>query len=270
MSEEIDVDDSKHEDYVSKGDSESYVSPDLRITVYGGNKEEVKESIENDLGTDVHYYQTWITLSILKRLGFVFEGGVESSMTLSGVLCMFITVIAIFALFFFWQLVIFFIVIGVLALFSGGAALRYLRGTFIESQTEVMEFSKVEEFARNQIEAGRFVKVECDLEDTEIGPITKKTTSVTEIFELGIWLSLIVATLFLVFQVVYWFFNGHWISGLNLDSAFQEISFLILFGLSFLLGIIIMDIGVIKRGRLETELSGSYTSLSPPSSDTVE
>ena len=93
--EESDV---EHEDYVSEGDSELSDSPDLRITVYGGKRGDVKESIDTHLGSDTNFYQTWITLSILKRLGFVFEGGVESSITLEGVICMFITVIGIFAI----------------------------------------------------------------------------------------------------------------------------------------------------------------------------
>jgi ABC-type multidrug transport system fused ATPase/permease subunit len=270
MSDDISTDefdeDVEYEDYVSEEASELSVSPDLRITIYGGKREEVKESIDTHLGSDTKFYQTWITLSVLKRLGFVFEGGVESSGSLTGVVCMFILIIVIFAVFFFWQFIVFFIVIGVLALFSGGAALRYLRGTFIESQTKTSDFSKLETFAQEQIEAGRFVKVDCDIQDTELGPIAKKATSTTGIFELGIWLSLLIATLFLVFQVIYWVINGHWISGLNPESALQEIYFLSLFGLAFLLSIIIMDIGVLKRGQLETELSGGYSSLSLPSS----
>jgi hypothetical protein len=273
MSDEYDIEqpdedkepDVEYEDYVSEGDSDPYESSDFRITVYGGKRKDVKDSIDTHLGSDTNFYQTWITLSMLKRLGFVFEGGVESSITLEGVICMFISVIAIFSLFFFWQFIIFFIVIAVLALFSGGAALRYMRGTFIESQTKDMDLSKVETFALAQIEAGRFIKVESDVKETEIGPIARKSTSVTNMFELGIWLSLAIATLFLIFQVVHWLVNGHWISGLNVDTALQEIYFLIAFGLAFLLGIIIMDIAVLKRGQLETELSGGYSSLSPPS-----
>jgi hypothetical protein len=265
MSDEIEFDDLdefdededlEYEEYVSEGDADSYISGDFRITVYGGNRDEVKESIDTHLGSDTKFYQTWITLSILKRLGFVFEGGVESSLTLSGAICMFILIIAIFAIFFFWQFIVFFIVIGVLALFSGGAAFRYLRGTFIEEQSEEIDSSKIESFIREQIEKGRFVKIDCDREDFEIGPIAKKASSTTHIFEAGIWLSLSIATLFLVFQVVYWFFNGHWISG----SATQEIYLLTLFGLSFLLGIIIMDYGVLKRGQLETDLSKGTSS----------
>ena len=273
MSEETDIDDLdeedediEYEDYVSKGDSEEYKSGDLHITIYGGNKEEVKESIETHLGADIKFYQTWITLSILKRLGFVFEGGVESSGSLTGVVCMFIMVIAIFALFFFWQIIVFFIVLAVLALFSGGAALRYLRGTFIEAQSEKMDFSKIESFTRDQVEAGRFVKVNCKTENVEIGHITSKASSITSMFEMGIWLSLGIATLFLVFQAIYWLFYGHFISGLNVDTAVQEIFTLAVFGLAFLVGIVIMDFGVIKRDQLEAELSGGNSALSSETS----
>jgi hypothetical protein len=269
MSEEIDSDDLdevdedvEYEDYVSKGDSEAYESSDLHITVYGGNKEEVKESINTHLGADTKFYQTWITLSVLKRLGFLFEGGVESSGSLSGVVCMFIMVIAIFALFFFWQIIVFFIVLAILALFSGGTALRFLGGTFIEAQSETMDFSNLESFAQDQVEAGRFVKVKCKAKDVEMGPITSRASAVTDIFELGIWLSLGIATLFLIFQVVYWLFNGHWISGLNVDTALQEIYLLTVFGLAFLVGIIVMDVGVLKRGQLETQISGGQSAES--------
>ena len=168
---------------------------------------------------------------------------------------MFITIIGIFAIFFFWQFIVFFLVIGVLALFSGGAAFRYLRGTFIEAQTEVMDFSKLESFAREQVEAGRFVKVDCKIKDVEIGPIVRKATSTSNMFEFGIWLSLGIATIFLIFQVINWLIFGHWISGLNVDTATQEIYFLTAFGIAFLLGIVIMDLGVIKRRQLEKELS---------------
>lgn len=259
--------DVEYEDYVSEGDTEPYDSPDLRVTVYGGNREEVKQSIETQLGPDTRYYQTWITLSILKRFGFVFEGGVESSGSLEGVICMFVLVIAMFAVFFFWQFIVFFIVIGVLAIFSGGAALRFLRGTFIESQSEKMDFSKLESFAREQVEAGRFIKVDCDAEDAEIGPIAVKASSTTQIFEVGIWLSLGIATLFLVFEIAYWVIYRNWIGELNPESFEQEISLLVLFGLAFLLGIIIMDLGVYKRSQLETELSGGYSELTPPTTE---
>jgi hypothetical protein len=265
--DETDEEEVEYEAYVSEGDSEPYETGDLHITVYGGKRGDVKESIETHLDSDTKFYQTWITLSVLKRLGFLFETGVEGSGDFIGIICMFIAIIAVFALFFFWQFVVFFIVIGVLTLFSGGAALRYLRATFIEAKTEKMDFSKLESFAREQVEAGRFVKVDCDKEDAEIGPIAMKASSTTRIFELGIYLSLGIATLFLVFQVVYWVLNRHWISGLNPDSYELEIFLLAYFGLAFLLAIIIMDLGVYKRGRLETDLSGGYSELNPPSTE---
>ncbi len=62
-------------------------------------------------------------------------------------LIMAITVIII-GLFFLWQVVIFFIVIVILAVLGGGAALKFVKGTFIETHTEMIDSLKLDDFVR--------------------------------------------------------------------------------------------------------------------------
>ncbi|MHA2395219.1 MAG: hypothetical protein ACXAC0_00805, partial [Candidatus Thorarchaeota archaeon] len=97
--------------------------PTMVISVYGGKRDDVKESIERNLElSDESFYQTWLSVNVMKQLGFLFEGGVESSGGILEMIVMFIFVAIILAAFAFWQVVIFMVVILVLALFSGGAS----------------------------------------------------------------------------------------------------------------------------------------------------
>ena len=115
-------------------DAKSSVDADsqslLRVSVYGGKKKEVFDSIKRHLGVseETELYHTWINVSAMKRLAFLFEGGVESAGGITEIVCMFAVLLLLLALFAFWQLVIAIIVLVVMALFSGGAALKYLRG----------------------------------------------------------------------------------------------------------------------------------------------
>ena len=78
--------------------------PETFITIYGGKKEEVGESAKNILGiSDSDYYGTWISMGIMQRLGFLFEGGVESAGGMGEIVCMFAVLIAVLALFAFWS-----------------------------------------------------------------------------------------------------------------------------------------------------------------------
>lgn len=238
----------------SNADKESF-EPTMTISVYGGKKNEVKESIERNLElTDESFYQTWLSVNVMKQLGFLFEGGVESSGGIIEMIVMFVLVAIILAAFAFWQVVIFIIVLLVLALFSGGAALKFVKGTFIEADHTKIDLTKLDNFVKEQIKSGRFVKVESLPVSDQLGKTTKDASHATTVFRRGIYLSMVIATLVLVVEVAYFFLMGHWLSGLNPITGPQEVIVLYCFGLAFLLGILIMDMGVLMRRSLSKSL----------------
>ncbi|MCK4566897.1 MAG: hypothetical protein KAU48_06270, partial [Candidatus Thorarchaeota archaeon] len=112
--------------------SDSSDVPLTSITIYGGKKDDVGESAKNILGiSDRDYYGTWISMGIMQRLGFLFDGGLESAGGLGEIVCMFALLIAILALFALWSVAIVFVVIAVLTLLSGGAAYKFIRAVYI-------------------------------------------------------------------------------------------------------------------------------------------
>ncbi|MFW9809258.1 MAG: hypothetical protein ACFFE6_07750 [Candidatus Thorarchaeota archaeon] len=226
--------------------------PTMKIAVFGGKRGEVKESIERNLElTDESFYQTWLSINVMKKLGFMFEGGVESSGGIIEMLVMFAFVVLILALFAFWQVVVFVIVILVLALFSGGAAFKFVKGTFIEADHTKIDLHKLDNFVKEQIQKGNFVKVESLPAEDKLTETTKDATHATTVFRRGINLSMLVATLFLITEILYYFVMGYWLSGLNSLTADIEIIVLYCFGLAFLLGIMIMNFGVLMRRSLK-------------------
>ena len=233
----------------------SVSGPTMEISVYGGRRDEVKESIERNLElSDESFYQTWLSINVMKQLSFLFEGGVESSGGLLEMIIMFVVVAIILAAFAFWQVVVFIIVILVLAVFSGGASFKYIRGTFIEADHTKLDLAKLDNFVKEQIERGRFVKVESEAAEAHLSDFTKRATRATRVFRDGIKLSLIVSTVFLLVEVVYRYFAGHWLSGLDPVTGLQELWVLLGFGVVFLLGIVVMDIGVLMRRSLSKSL----------------
>jgi ABC-type multidrug transport system fused ATPase/permease subunit len=233
----------------------SVSGPTMEISIYGGRRDEVKESIERNLElSDESFYQTWLSVNVMKQLSFLFEGGVESSGGLVEMIIMFVLVAIILAAFAFWQVVIFIIVILVLAIFSGGASFKYIRGTFIEADHTKLDLDKLDNFVKEQIKRGHFVKVESKAAETHLSDFIKKATRATRVFRDGIKLSLIVSTVFLLVEITYRYFTGHWLSGLNPVTGFQEFLVLFGFGTVFLLGIIVMDIGVLMRRSLSKSL----------------
>lgn len=229
--------------------------PTMTISIYGGNRDEVKESIERNLElSDESFYQTWLSINVMKKLGFLFEGGVESSGGIIEMIVMFVFVALILAAFAFWQVVVFIIVILVLALFSGGASFKYIRGTFIEADHSKINLDKLDNFVKEQTQKGRFVKVELKTEDAALNDFTNKATRATKVFRNGINISLAISTIFLIVEVAYRFFVGHWLSGLDPITGNQEIWVLVGFGLVFLIGIIMMDAGVLMRRSMSKSL----------------
>ena len=230
--------------------------PTMVISVYGGKRDDVKESIERNLElSDESFYQTWLSINVMKQLGFLFEGGVESSGGILEMIVMFIFVAIILAAFAFWQVVIFIAVILVLALFSGGASFKFIRGTFIEADHTKIDLTKLDCFVKEQIKEGRFVKVESVAVEASLTDFTKKATKTTRIFRNGIKISLVISTIFLIVEVAYRLLTNHWLTGLDPFTGPQELWVLIGFGFVFLIGIIAMDVGVLMRRSLSKSLA---------------
>jgi len=213
---------------------------DLYISVFGGKKDDVSDALQQNLGEDPHYFQTWVNVSIMRRLGFLFVGGVESAGGVFDVLCVLAVVAAVLAIFLFWQVVVMLLVIVVLAIFSGGAAFKFLRGTFIEAVAEKIPSDKLDAFVVDQVVGGNFVQVRAP-KDYEFNYATKQSSSVTKMFRGGIYFALFIATIFMILEVVYYVIYQMWMT--NLDV-------LILFGAGFLIGIAVMDLGVLLRRQL--------------------
>ena len=231
--------------------SDSPDVPETSITIYGGKKEEVGESAKNILGiSDTDYYGTWISMGLMQRLGFLFDGGIESAGGMGEIVCMFAVLIAVLALFAFWSVAIVFIVIAVLTLLSGGAAYKFMRAVYITAPITNMESSKINEFVGTQLTQGRFVRIEDSDALKTMSEVTQKASSATLTFKRGIQFALLIATIFLITEVTYFFMMGHWLSGLNVATYTLEITVLTIFGLLFLVGIVLMDVGVLQRSRV--------------------
>ena len=229
------------QDETSKSDD----FPATSITVYGGKIDEVGTDAKNILGIgDDEYYGTWLSMGIMRRLGFLFEGGVESAGGVAEIICIFAIIVVILAMFAFWSVAVVFLVVIVLTILSGGAAYKFLRATYITAPISNMENSKIHEFVSKQLTQGRFVKVESK---SEMSAITNSASRASTAFRSGIQFALLVATIFLITEVIYYLMNQHWLSGLNPATADFEILVLTIFGLLFLCGVIIMDIGVLLR-----------------------
>ncbi|MHA1576948.1 MAG: hypothetical protein ACTSU3_06270 [Candidatus Thorarchaeota archaeon] len=229
-------------------------SPDIQetsITIYGGKKDEVGNDAKSILGIgDDEYYGTWLSMGIMRRLGFLFDGGVESAGGLGEIVCMFALLVIILAVFAFWSVAVVFIVVIVLTLLSGGAAYKFIRAVYITTPLSGMDNSKIDEFVSEQLAKGRFVKIEGIGTTAEMSATTKSSSTAASHFRRGIQFSLFIATIFLITEVIYFLMNQHWLSGLNVATADFEILVLTMFGLLFLIGIVLMDIGVLLRRRI--------------------
>ncbi|MGY5870935.1 MAG: hypothetical protein RTV72_01680 [Candidatus Thorarchaeota archaeon] len=232
------------QDETSKSDD----FPVTSITIYGGKSDEVGNDAKSILGiADDDYYGTWLSMGIMRRLGFLFDGGVESAGGLGEIVCMFAILIAILAMFAFWSVAVVFIAVIVLTLLSGGAAYKFIRAVYITTPIANMESSKIDEFVAKQLTQGRFVRVESK---TDMSPITQSASTASHAFRRGIQFALLIATIFLITEVIYYLMNQHWLSGLNAATAEFEILVLTCFGILFLIGVVVMDIGVMLRRRV--------------------
>ncbi|NWF95189.1 MAG: hypothetical protein HXY34_03520 [Candidatus Thorarchaeota archaeon] len=222
----------------------------IRISIYGRNKEAVDPDIGAYLcsGESPDVYSTWVNVSVMRRLGFLFVGGVESAGGLFDIVFVFVIMAIVLAAFVFWQLVVFFIVMMVLGVLSGGAAFKYLRGTFIEMDPTKVRTEYLEDFVRKQVSEKAFVRVGTTGSKPELPPLVRAANRVTTVFQRGIQLSLLVATVFLVIEVYYW---------LTQAALLTDTTFLLLVGSLFILSVLVMDAGVLMsrrlRGRLNTK-----------------
>lgn len=226
---------------ISASEENKEFEADLFVTVYGEKKEEVKDSLASHLGEeDTHYYETWVNVSAMRRLGFLFVGGVESAGGIFDILCVLTILAAVIAVFVFWQVVVYIAVIAVLTIFSGGAAFKFLRGSFIEATSDKIPSEKLESFVIDQVAGGAFVQVRAP-EGYELGEVARQSSSATKVFRLGIYFALFIATIFMIFEIVWYFLYQGWMTNLVV---------LALFGSGFLVGIAIMDLGVLLRRQL--------------------
>jgi hypothetical protein len=227
--------------------------PPASITIFGGKKSDVSQAVMDTLQVEKSdYYQTWLSLGVMKRLGFLFEGGVESAGGIGEILCMFIVLFLTLAMFFFWQLAALAIIAVVLAIFSGGDAVKFVRATYVTAPLESLDPGNIEAFVEQQTMLGRYVQIHGDAQRG----IIASSSNAAYLFKRGIHFSLLVATSFIVVEVIYWLFNRHWLSGLDPINRPGEWPVLLVFALLFLTGIIVMDIGVILRVRLRRRLHG--------------
>ncbi|MFW9844557.1 MAG: hypothetical protein ACFFEV_08270 [Candidatus Thorarchaeota archaeon] len=232
--------------------SKSDAFPETSITVYGGKSDLVGDDAKSILGiADDDYYGTWLSMGIMRRLGFLFEGGVESAGGLAEIICMFAILIIILAMCAFWSVAVVFIVVAVLTILSGGAAYKFIRAVYITAPISSMETSKIDEFVKKQLSLGRFVKIESA---SDMNEIAKNATTASNAFRRGVQFALLIATIFLITEVIYFLMNQHWLSGLNVATADFEILVLTIFGILFLCGVIVMDIGVLLRRRVAQRL----------------
>ena len=229
--------------------------PVTSITIYGGKTDDVGTDAKSILGiADNEYYGTWLSMGIMQRLGFLFEGGVESAGGLAEILCMFAVLIMVLAVFAFWSVIVVFAVILVLTILSGGVGYKFLRATYVTAPLSKLETATVDEFVADQVRKGRFVRVEGIGEAEKMAEVTQKSSTALSYFRRGIQFALSIATIFLITEVIYYLMNQHWLSGLNTATAAFEITVLLIFGLLFLIGIIVMDIGVLLRRGIAKKL----------------
>jgi hypothetical protein len=219
--------------------------PDLFVSVYGGKKDDVTRSFMRMSDDDnTHVYSTWVNIAVLKRFGNLFGGSVESAGGATDLLFLIIVSAVILGFYVFWQIVVFFLVIILLALFSGGAALKFVHGTFIEALSEKVGSKKLDAFLKEQIASGRFIEMRVS-DSYSTKSFTMKASGATGVFKLGIYIALIVATVFLAVELLNLALTHLWLTN-TLP--------LVVFGLAFLLGAVVMDAGVVLRWRLAKSL----------------
>ena len=153
-----------------------------------------------------------------------------------------------------WNIAVVFLVVFVLTILSGGAALKFVRAVYITAPLPDLDKDQVNEFVTEQVSMGRFVRVEDSNASKKMSALTQRASTATLIFKTGVQFALLVATVFLIIEVIYYFMMNHWLSGLNAVTQVLEVQVLTYFGLLFLFGVILMDVGVLLRSRAARSL----------------
>ncbi len=226
----------------------------INLAVYGRGKDEITGSIEKHFGMPLSLQadHTWVGVKDAKKAMKVTSKGMsESFAAVIDILCIIIMLAAVvlIALFILVEGILFIIVIAVLTIFSGGAALKYTRVTYISANMYEIGIEEVEAFFKAQTLEGRFVRAKATDPELKFKPITSKATRASQLFRIGIMASLVVATIFLILEAAYRIIYGNW---------YTEIIVLAEFGLAFLAGIILTDIGALLRRRLQSGIEAGY------------
>ncbi|MGY5875789.1 MAG: hypothetical protein RTU30_08585 [Candidatus Thorarchaeota archaeon] len=226
----------------------------VNIAIYGRGKDDVNESIEKHFGVSLssEAAHTWVGISQAKHTMRVTKKGIlDTTYMAANVECVIVMIIVgfILSLLLLFQMIMFMIVLSVLGLFSGGAALKYSRVTYITALASEADPDSIEVFTKHQILNGRFVRVKPEDPGLELKSITKSANTATQLFRVGIVFSIVVATLFLFVEVGYRVLYGVWLTDL---IALLE------FGIAFLLGIIMTDVGALKRRGLRKGIEAGY------------
>ncbi len=234
--------------------SKSDIEYDLEITIYGAKKDDVDSSFKKHMfaSEESHIYSTWVNVDALKRLAFLFEGGVESAGGIFEILCVFAVMGAVLAAFAFWQIVIVFVVIAVLTLLSGGAALKYVRSTKIQTLAERIEPQALDAFVDEQLKEGRFVRVSAE-DSMDLSERLLDSNSATDTFRYGIITAILIATLFFIVEVLYLLLYQSWMT---------DTWFLAVWGIAFLVAVVTMDVGALWRHNLAHHIGEKYRELS--------
>jgi len=222
--------------------------PYLKICVHGGTKDEVEESFRRYLAPrgDPRIYRTWLNVELLKRLGLLFTGGVESAGGIVEILCVFVIIVLVFALFAFAQFFVFMVVVAVLAILSGGAALKTFRTIYIEIPINLVNLDGLEDFVRREVAHGNFVSTSSKGVELGLGPVAESARRATLAFRWGIYICQAVGFVFAILEILHWVSFGSW---------WWDPNGLVLLGGLFLIGILVMDAGVIARHRLDSRVS---------------
>ncbi len=228
-------------------DNEESSSPILKVQVIGGSKDRAVEGFTQHLlpQEEPRVYRTWFNIHLLSRLENLFKDGVESAGGLFEIVCMFFVAIVIIGFVLLSQLLIFSIVVAVLALFSGGASLKFFRTTYIETPSASVSSGGAEKFVSEMLTQGSLVSIDSEDKSFTAGSIVKQSNRVTKAYLYGINTCQFIAMVFVLVEVLHY---------LLLRSWFVDWFILGIFGLVFLVGIILMDVGVLMRHKLVKSL----------------
>ncbi|MHA1770662.1 MAG: hypothetical protein ACTSYL_03070 [Candidatus Thorarchaeota archaeon] len=225
--------------------------PILKTQVIGGPKDKIVEDFTQYLSPqeDPRVYRTWFNIRLLSRLENLFKDGIESAGGLFEIICVFLVALLIVGFVFLSQFVIFSIVVVVVAIFSGGASLKFFRTTYIEIPETSISIDGLEDFVRTQLDAGSLVSIALS-DPSKIGSITRRSNRATKAYLSGINTCQFIAMVFTFVEVLHYILFHRWL----VDTLILTI-----FGLIFLVGIIVLDAGVFLRHRLAKDLSTTTT-----------